>query len=103
MGDFFLVVGQERVRQLFFFFKLFLSGWFVGRDAEDDQPGLLKLGVCIAEPASLNGSARSVGLRIEKKHHGVTPELFERNRVTLLVGERKIGSLLVCHSEPSIP
>ena len=76
MRHFFVGIGQKRVRQLFFFFKLLLSGRFVGRDAENYQPGLLQLCVCIAEPASLNGSARRVGFRVEEQHHRLAPELL---------------------------
>ena len=74
--DFFLVVGKKRVREFLFFFKLLLSGRFVGRDAENYKAGLLQLCVCIAEPASLNGSTRRVRLGIEEQHHGLASELL---------------------------
>jgi len=41
LRDLFLVVGQQGIRQLFFFFKLLLGGWFVGRNAQDNEAGLL--------------------------------------------------------------
>ena len=74
--DLFVGIGKKRIRQLFFFFKLLLGGRFVGRDAEDNQAGLLQLCVCIAEPASLDGSAWSICPGIEEQHHCLTPELF---------------------------
>ena len=77
VGDLFFVVGKKRVRELLFFFKLLLGRRFIRRDAENYQAGFLQLCVCIAEPASLNGSTRRIRLGIEEQHHRLAPELLQ--------------------------
>ena len=76
----------------------------VGRDAENHQPGLLEFLVCVAKLARLNDSTRGIGFRIEEEHHGLSPELFEGSRVSVFVGEGKLGSFVVgFHIALSIP
>lgn len=77
VGDLLVGIGKKRVRELLFFFKLLLGGRFVRRNAEHYQAGSLQLCICIAEPASLNGSTRCVRLRVEEQHHRLAPELLQ--------------------------
>jgi len=92
LSDFFFVVGQQGVRQGLLFLKLELRLWSIRRDAEDDQPGFLQLGICVAEPARLQRSTGGVGFGIEEQDDILASKLIERDGVSVFVGQSEVGS-----------
>jgi hypothetical protein len=95
VADFFVGVGQESVRKVVFVLELLLFFGGIGGDAEDDGTRFLDLAVCVAEPARFFGSTGSVGLGVEKQHHGLTAKIFQGNRFAILVRRIKVGGLII--------
>ena len=64
-GDFLVGVSEKRERKVELLLKLFLRFWRVRGDPKQHHARFLNLFIYVAEPASLNSSARSVGARIK--------------------------------------
>ena len=95
VADFLIGVAQKGVGQIIFSLKFLLGFWIIGRDAQDRGAGALKLLIRFAEPASFNGSAGSIGFGKEKQHHRFSAELFQRDWVSVLVGQSKLRSFII--------
>jgi hypothetical protein len=76
VGDLLVGVGEEREWQAVTILKLLLSGGRVARNADQNRTRLFDLLVCVAEPARLNRSARSIGLWVEKENHCFAAKIF---------------------------
>jgi len=85
IGDFLIHVGEQGIGQIVFILEFTLLVRRVGGDSQDHCAGFLQLAVCVAEPARFNGSARSVGLGIEEQHYRLPAQIFQFNRVAVLV------------------
>ena len=90
-GNLFFWIGEQGVRKFVLFLEVFLRLGSIGRDAEHNQPGLLKFYICVAEPARFYRSTGSVGFGIKEKHNVFPAELFQPNAFSVLVEQSKIG------------
>ena len=69
-------IGEQRVRQVIFFFEFLLGGDFIGGDAEYNGSSLLDSLECVAEPARFYGSTGRVGFGIKEQDHGLVAIVF---------------------------
>lgn len=69
-------VRQQGIGQVIFFLEFLLGRGLVGGNTQDNSPGLLDLGECVAEPARLNRSTGRVCLRKEEQHHILAAIVF---------------------------
>jgi len=76
IADFLVGVGEERVREVVFFFELLLFFRSVSGDAENYGAGLLYLLECVAEPARFYRSTRCVSLGIEEQNYVLPVKIF---------------------------
>src|SRR4051794_28212149 len=95
LGDFLVAIGQQGKGQILFLLKLLLRFRGIRGDPKQHGTGLLHLFVCVAEPASFNGSAGSVGAGIEKENHSFALQVFQCNFFSVLVLQSKVGSLII--------
>lgn len=76
VGDFLIGVGEEREWQAVIILKLLLSGGRVARNAEQSRARLFDLFICVAEPARLDRSARSIGFRVKIENNCFAAKIF---------------------------
>ena len=76
-GHFLVLIGEQAEGKVVLILKLLLRFRRVGRDAQNHGPSFLNLLVRVAEPASLNGSARRVGSREKIEDHGLSPQVLQ--------------------------
>ena len=88
-------VCQERIRKVVFLLKFLLSLRGISRYAEYSRTGLFDSLECVAEPARLDRSARSVRFGKEEQHHCLCFKIFKRDLLALFVQKRKIRSFVV--------
>ncbi len=82
----FLSASASKVKgKSYFFLKFLLCFRGIGGDAERHRARLLHLFVCVAEPASLNGSAWGIGARVEIEHNGLATQILERELFFVLI------------------
>jgi len=55
----------------------------------------LNLFICVAEPASLDGSTRGVGPRIKEQNDRFATQIFQRYVGAVLVRQSEVGSLII--------
>ena len=67
LDDSFIRIGQQRKRQLIGIFEFLLGRGLVCGNAQHLGASAVYLLVCVAEPASLIGSAGGVGLGVEEQ------------------------------------
>ena len=85
LGHFLVGIGEQAEWQVKFLLKFLLRFRSVGGDAEQHGASLLHLLVCVAEPASFNGSTRGVGARIKIEDHGLAAQILQRDVISVLV------------------
>jgi hypothetical protein len=73
LGDLLVLVSEQGEGQVEFLLEFLLRLWGVGRYAEQHGARLLHLFVSVAEPASFDGSARSVGAGVKVENDGLRP------------------------------
>ena len=95
IADFFVGVAEKGVGQVVLLLELLLRFGIVGGDAENYGPGGLQLLIGFAEPASFDGSAGSIGFGKEEENDGLAAELFQRDGVSVLVRQSKLGSFII--------
>jgi len=63
-------------------------------DAEDYDASLLEIGVVVAEPATLDGSARGISLGIEPQQNLAAAQSGQRDRIAVMREDGKIRRLI---------
>ena len=95
-GNYLLLwISQQGIGQIVLLLEFLLRLRRIGRYAEHACSGLLYLLECVAEPARLNRSARSICFRKEEEHHGFSFKIFKRDLLALLIQKSKIRSFVV--------
>lgn len=89
-----LDVGQQGIGQIVLLFELLLNFRRIGRNAQNHRQ-LLQLLVCIAEPASFNGSTRGIRLGEEKEDHCFSVKILQRDLVSVLVRQIKLRGFII--------
>jgi len=104
LGDFLVRIREKGEGQIELFLKFLLRLRGIGRYAKQHGARLLHLLVCVAEPASLNGSARSVGAGIKVQNDGLAAQVFQRDFFSVLVLQSEVRSLIIdLHGDFSEP
>ena len=94
-GHAFILVGQQRIRQVVFFPELLLGGRFVPGNAEHHSAGTLDFLECVAEPARFYRSTRCVGFGKEEQHKVFATITFERNFLAVLIGKGELRRFII--------
>ena len=95
LGDFLVGVGEQGEGQVELLLEFLLRFRSVGRYAKQHGARLLHLFVCVAEPASFDGSTRSVGAGIKVENDGLAAQVFQRDFFSVLVLQSEVGSLII--------
>jgi hypothetical protein len=103
VGDFLVGIGEQRKGQLEFVLKLLLCLGRVGGDPEQDGAGFLNLLVGIAEGAGFDGASGSIGAGIEIQNHCFASQALEREFLSVLVLQSKLGALSLIFMRVSFP
>src|SRR5581483_4813264 len=69
--------------------------WGIGGYAKQHGARLLNLSICVAEPASLNGSTGGVRAGIEEQNYRLAAQVFERDFGAVLILQSEVGSLII--------
>ena len=93
--NFLIRVGEQRVWQVVLRLKFLLRFGIIGRDAQNRGTRILQFLVRFAEPASFDGSTGSISFREEKQNHWLAAKLLQRYRVSVLIGQSKLGSFII--------
>jgi hypothetical protein len=75
LGDFFVPIGKEPIRQVVLCLEFLVRTGLIGRDTQDRGPYLLQFAERFAKLASLDGSAGGVGLREKEDDDTLASEL----------------------------
>ena len=95
IGDLLFGVGEQGEGQILLFLKFLLRFWGIGGYAKQHGARLLNLFICVAEPASLYGSAGGIRPGIEEQDHCFAAQVFERDFGAVLVLQSEVGSLII--------
>ena len=94
MDDVFISVGDERVRQIEFGDEFLMRLFVVDGDADDRYVFLVEFVARITERTRFFGSARRVVFGIKPKHDAFASEIFQADRVAVLILRREFGCLV---------
>src|SRR5581483_4081368 len=64
----------------------------IGRDAQDDRPSAVVVGVVVTHPARLSRTPRRVRLGIEVEHHDLPAQARQGEGLATLIWEREVRS-----------
>ena len=95
IGDLLFGVGKQGKGQILLFLKFLLRFCSIRGYAKQHDAGLLNLFICVAEPASFNGSTRRVCPRIEEQNYRLAAQVFERDFGAVLILQSEVGSLII--------
>jgi len=93
--DLLFSVGEQGEGQILLLLKFLLRFWGIGGYAKQHGARLLNLFICVAEPASLDGSTGGIRPGIEKQNYRLAPQVFEREFGAVLVLQSEVGSLII--------
>ena len=102
-ADLAIGVAQQGERKIEFLCEVGVVGGVVETRAEDGGVLLLVLRDEVPEPGTLQRSARGVGLGIEPEYDLPAAKIVKRNRVSVMVRDRKVRSFIanIQHSSSS--
>jgi hypothetical protein len=89
-----LAIAEERELKLELLCKSPILLWRVEAGAENLDIALLVVILMVAEPASLQRSARRIGLRVKPQQHFSPPEIRQSNRSAVVRREAEIGCVI---------
>ncbi len=84
-GDLLVGIGQQREGKIVLLRKFFLRTGRVGRDAKQRGAGFLNLFICVAEPASFDGSTGRVGPRVKEQDDRFAAQVLQRKVFSVLI------------------
>jgi hypothetical protein len=94
-GSFLAGVGEQRVGEVELVGEFLLRLGRIAGDAEQNGAGFFELLVGVSEAANLYGAAGGVGFGVEKKDDGLAAKIFQRDGVTILVGQSEVRGFII--------
>jgi hypothetical protein len=87
-------VAEQREVEAVLVCERFVVGGGVEGDAEDDRFLLVVVRFQVAEPATLRGSARRIGLREEPQDDGLAREVRQLHGLAIVIAAHEVGRLV---------